>query len=84
MLPFKAQGANSALIDALNLANCIFKSSIVSNETEFALLDNYERMMIQRSRTKVLKSRLAGINLHTKSVLQKGNITRAMAAESID
>jgi len=84
MLPFKAQGANSALIDALNLAKCIFQSNALSNENDFELLDQYERQMIERSKVKVLKSRLAAINLHTKSVLQKGNITRAMAAELAD
>jgi len=84
MLPFKAQGANSALLDGLNLAKCIFQSKILTNETDFALLGQYERLMIHRSTIKILKSRLAAINLHTKSVLQKGNITRAMAAEQID
>ena len=44
-------------------------------------LCHFELEMMMRSQSKVLKSRSAAAYLHSEAALQKGNVTRAMAAE---
>ncbi|CAM9439176.1 unnamed protein product, partial [Ectocarpus fasciculatus] len=89
MSPFKGQGANQALADAISLAGSL--SSIYSrcanqtassaevsiNEIINDALLKYEAEMLERSTSKVLKSRSAAEYLHSDAALTSGNITRA-------
>jgi salicylate hydroxylase len=83
MSPFKGQGANQALVDALELSNAITASNLVSADRQeiSSALRLYEQNMLRRSSEKVLKSRRSAIYLHSSAALAEGNITRAMAAE---
>lgn len=79
MSPFKGQGANQALLDALLLAqkmtsayNNIQNKQINLREE---VLQQYEKEMIERSSVKVNKSADAAKFLHSDIVLQKGNVT---------
>jgi 2-polyprenyl-6-methoxyphenol hydroxylase-like FAD-dependent oxidoreductase len=78
MSPFKGQGANQALLDALSLARAITKGcNPASNWKETGIrntvLNNFETEMIIRSASKVKDSRQAANLLHSEVVLQKGN-----------
>ena len=78
MSPFKGQGANQALLDALSLARAITKGcNPASNWRETTIrntvLNNFETEMITRSASKVKDSRQAASLLHSKIVLQKGD-----------
>jgi 2-polyprenyl-6-methoxyphenol hydroxylase-like FAD-dependent oxidoreductase len=78
MSPFKGQGANQALLDALSLARAITKGcNPASNwkETDIrnTVLNNFETEMMARSASKVKDSRQAANLLHSEVVLQKGN-----------
>ena len=92
MSPFKGQGANQALADAISLAGSLTSiynkrasRNAVSDDVSFdeaindALL-KYKVEMLERSASKVLKSRNAAEYLHSDAALASGNITRAAAA----
>ena len=91
MSPFKGQGANEALLDALHLGNGITtwyhdvtRRKVTQCEASASLASvfaTYEREGFPRSSTKVLKSRQAAQYLHSDVALTPGNITRASAAE---
>ena len=78
MSPFKGQGANQALIDALHLAQ---KIASVYNEPEKTvdirkdILEPYEDELIKRSSLTVKKSADAAEFLHSEIVLKEGNVT---------
>ncbi len=72
MSPFKGQGANQALLDALSLAR-----SIYNRQT----LRAFESEMLPRSAVKVKASAEAANFLHTDIVLYEGNLSRGAAAE---
>lgn len=74
MSPFKGQGANQAMLDALSLARAMYKNP----ESQF--LDTYLDEMLTRSATKVKASAEAAEFLHTDVAIQKGNVTRGGAA----
>jgi 2-polyprenyl-6-methoxyphenol hydroxylase-like FAD-dependent oxidoreductase len=81
MSPFKGQGANQALLDALVLARMIYKEcSINANWREKGLrslvLAPFEKVMLERSAPKVRDSAAAAEFLHTDVVLLEGNETR--------
>jgi 2-polyprenyl-6-methoxyphenol hydroxylase-like FAD-dependent oxidoreductase len=87
MSPFKGQGANQALLDALALARAIttqcnhsdlWKKNGLRNE----VLTAFETDMMARSAVKVKESRKAAQFLHSAIVLQEGNITRGGIAKS--
>ncbi|KAI9206236.1 FAD-binding monooxygenase [Polychytrium aggregatum] len=61
MSPFKGQGANQALIDAVDLAEAIARTSPEQLAQAFR---EYERRMILRTTPKVLASRAAISSLH--------------------
>ncbi|MFV0154861.1 FAD-dependent monooxygenase [Empedobacter falsenii] len=78
MSPFKGQGANQALLDALLLAKKI--KSVCQNQGKNHDLRNdilqpYEKEMIERSSVKVKKSAEAAKFLHSDIVLKEGNVT---------
>ncbi len=78
MTPFKGQGANQALLDALSLARHISKGCTISpNWKEIGLretvLKDFENEMLERSASKVKDSAKAAELLHSKAVLREGN-----------
>lgn len=78
MSPFKGQGANQALLDALSLARKITDAcTSYSNWRQIGLrklvLADFEEEMIVRSTSKVKGSAEAVELLHSKCVLREGN-----------
>ncbi|WP_340171215.1 FAD-dependent monooxygenase [Lacinutrix sp.] len=81
MSPFKGQGANQALLDALALAraitkNCRPKSKWRTNGLRKSVLHAFETEMLERSAKKVKDSAKAAQLLHSNNVLQEGNAPR--------
>lgn len=91
MSPFKGQGANQALLDAVLLARTLFdvirqwksRNNDNNNDQEKASLENalgeFEGNMLERSAAKVKASADAAQLLHSDIAITKGNITRAAA-----
>lgn len=78
MSPFKGQGANQALLDALLLARSIYKECRPpSNWRDLGIrasvLTNFEKEMIERSSSKVKDSNDAAQFLHSSVVLDEGD-----------
>ncbi len=78
MSPFKGQGANQALLDALALARAISKGCSPSSQWRKAgiresVLTEFESEMLERSATKVNDSAAAAQFLHSASVLDEGD-----------
>jgi 2-polyprenyl-6-methoxyphenol hydroxylase-like FAD-dependent oxidoreductase len=97
MSPFKGQGANQALLDAILLARQLYatgfattagasssSSCSVSSASVAAALGAYEREMLRRSAGKVRYSAEAAVLLHEKAALSKcrTGLTRASVARS--
>jgi len=81
MSPFKGQGANQALLDALALARGISKGcKPLSKWREIGLrksvLTEFESEMLDRSAVKVKASELAAQLLHSEMVLDEGDRPR--------
>lgn len=81
MSPFKGQGANQALLDALSLAReittgCREGISWKNSDLRKNVLQVFEEEMYQRAAKKVKDSAQAAQVLHTEIVLQKGDKTR--------
>jgi 2-polyprenyl-6-methoxyphenol hydroxylase-like FAD-dependent oxidoreductase len=81
MSPFKGQGANQALLDALSLARGITKgcrplSQWREKGVRDSVLTEFEAEMLQRSATKVQDSAEAAQFLHSDIVLHEGNEPR--------
>ncbi len=88
MSPFKGQGANQALLDALALARSIYIHCKPSTQwrdvgLRAQVLTGFETDMMTRSSVKVKESRAAAQFLHTDIVLQEGNITRGGCAKTL-
>jgi salicylate hydroxylase len=78
MSPFKGQGANQAVLDALALArNISIGCTPLSNWREMGLrevvLNEFEEEMLARSASKVKDSAEAVELLHSKGVLREGD-----------
>ena len=81
MSPFKGQGANQALLDAVALARGIYKNcGPLTKWKEIGIrksvLTEFESEMLERSATKVKDSAEAAQFLHSDIVLQEGNQPR--------
>lgn len=81
MSPFKGQGANQALLDALALARTIYKngnskSDWRSKGLRETVLKSFEAEMIERSSVKVADSAAAAEFLHSKIALHESNQPR--------
>ena len=68
MSPFKGQGANQALIDAVSLVNCLLEDREENGGVEKAFTE-FETEMLNRSRHFILRSRFAVEFLHTEKAL---------------
>lgn len=76
MSPFKGQGANQALLDALALARKITKGCTPTKKWTKAnlrknVLAKFEKEMLKRSAVKVAASAKAGQVLHSQKILQE-------------
>ena len=81
MSPFKGQGANQALLDAISLARLITKSCRPNSNwrdlgIRKAVLTDFEAEMMERSSVKVQDSAAAAEFLHSEIVLQEANEPR--------
>ena len=81
MSPFKGQGANQAILDALSLARGISRGCRPQSNWKEAgiresVLTDYETEMLTRSAPKVKDSAKAAEFLHSDIVLHKGNEPR--------
>ncbi len=81
MSPFKGQGANQALLDALALARGISKGcKFLSNWREVGIrksvLNEFESEMLERSASKVKDSAAAAQFLHSEIALHESNAPR--------
>lgn len=81
MSPFKGQGANQALLDALTLARGVFSGC--NSKTQWRktgirenILTEFESEMVERSAIKVKDSAAAAQFLHSEAVLYEGDKTR--------
>jgi len=89
MSPFKGQGANQALLDALLLARGIRKGCGPNSQWRAAglrerVLSEFESEMLKRSAPKVKDSAEAAQYLHSESVLHEGDETRGRCRKSAD
>jgi 2-polyprenyl-6-methoxyphenol hydroxylase-like FAD-dependent oxidoreductase len=80
MSPFKGQGANQALLDALSLAKLIYKNCKYKDWRDdgirVSVLNEFEKTMLERTAVKVEDSRKAATILHSETVLRETNQPR--------
>ena len=82
MSPFKGQGANQALIDAVALARALRRSDLFGGSTPLgAALGTYEAEMLSRSAAKVAASAEAAATAPGIGDI-RSNCTRAAAARA--
>lgn len=87
MSPFKGQGANQALLDALTLARGISRgcrplSQWRKTGIRESVLTKFEAEMLERSSVKVKDSAAAAQFLHSETVLHEGNAPRGRCVKN--
>jgi 2-polyprenyl-6-methoxyphenol hydroxylase-like FAD-dependent oxidoreductase len=82
MSPFKGQGANQALIDAVSLVECLVKHKGEDRGVENAFFE-FETEMLKRSRRYILGSRFAVEFLHTENALLSENMSQFVSGNLI-
>ena len=86
MSPFKGQGANQALVDAIALAKSLstvfgpYKAPGMEEKSIPQLLRQFESEMLRRAGEKVEMSRQAAKFLHSTDALVVGNCVRSAAS----
>ena len=88
MSPFKGQGANQALLDAVALARAITKGCTQNDDWKKVglrkiILNEFESEVIERSQSKVIDSRDAAQFLHTDVAIHHGNEPRGQVRKKI-
>jgi hypothetical protein len=90
MSPFKGQGANQALLDAVLLAQKLFDAIRKNDKARGNVHDlvpdalaEFEAEMLQRCAVKVKKSADAATFLHSEVAITEGNVTRGAAADGL-
>lgn len=93
MSPFKGQGANQALLDAVLLARGLYNSFMVTDalkgrrKYETVTVEDslvaYEKEMLSRSAAKVQRSAAAADFLHSDIAIAEGNFPRCTAAGEV-
>jgi 2-polyprenyl-6-methoxyphenol hydroxylase-like FAD-dependent oxidoreductase len=84
MSPFKGQGANQALLDALSLTKSIYRAANGSGDLQELIrkaIEAYEAEMLPRSAVKVKASAEAAKFLHTSVAIEPGDVTRGGASK---
>lgn len=89
MSPFKGQGANQALLDALTLARGISRGCRAASQwrktgIRESVLTEFESEMLERSATKVKDSAEAAQFLHSEIVLHEGDEPRGRCLKKKD
>lgn len=89
MSPFKGQGANQALLDALSLARGITRGCRPLSQwrkvgVRESVLTEFEAEMLERSATKVKDSADAALFLHSEIVLHEGDEPRGRCLKKSD
>jgi 2-polyprenyl-6-methoxyphenol hydroxylase-like FAD-dependent oxidoreductase len=89
MSPFKGQGANQALLDALTLARGISKGCRAGSQwrkvgIRESVLTEFESEMVERSAVKVKDSAAAAQFLHSEIVLHEGDEPRGRCLKRND
>ena len=79
MSPFKGQGANQALLDALSLVRKLYQAGASGEVGVKDALRDFESEMLTRSAGKVKASAEAAKFLHTEVAICPGNMTRGAA-----
>jgi salicylate hydroxylase len=82
MSPFKGQGANQALLDALSLARAIYRTAATDEGSVKNALREFEAEMLPRSAVKVKASAEAASFLHTDIAIGEGDMPRGRVAEN--
>lgn len=87
MSPFKGQGANQALLDAIALGRALQKAHKTNNNwrdvgIRKSVLTAFEKDMLQRSAIKVMDSAAAAQFLHSELVLHKSDAPRGRSLKN--
>lgn len=88
MSPFKGQGANQALLDALALARVIYKNGNSKSDWQLkglreTVLKSFEAEMIQRSSVKVADSAAAAEFLHSTVAIHESDQPRGSVLKNL-